>query len=160
MYTKQFITITILTGLFFLFVPGGAQAFSSSAGSEVTLGVTEGETVVTGQIISAGGGGVPSATVHVECNGNNLSTTSGPTGYYIVKYTMTQCAPGDTVTVVASKGSDVGSNARSVSPTGNAFLTVAIIDVQFAIPEFGIIPGAVALLSSIGSIAFIRRKRS
>lgn len=163
MFKKHIMKKTVLsftTFLAFLLVAASpAHAFSSSASSSANLGVTPGYTVVTGSVRKADNSPVPGASVSIQCNSVNVNTTSGADGYYYTVIEDEDCVVGDPVVVTATKDGNAGANGQTVSPTGNAFVNIAIVEVQFAVPEFGMLPGALAMVSSVGTLFMMRRRK-
>jgi hypothetical protein len=137
-----------------------AVMMTSSAFATVQVGSVQG--LVTGP----GNNALVGANVHVVCAHTGTpaqDTTTDGSGYYYVVFSNGTCVNGDLVTVTASK-SGVGSATRSdnmgaqgTSDIGNLHLDLSVIDVP-VVPEFGLITGALALVTSAGSMVFLKRK--
>lgn len=154
---KVLFGFTLLTALVFI-TATPAHAFGSSASTSGTLGITPGYTVVTGSIRKADNSPVPGANVSIKCNSVQVNTTSAADGYYYTVIEDPDCVVGDPVVVTATKDGNAGANGQIVSPTGNAFVNIAIVEVKFAVPEFGMLPGALAMATSVGSLFLMRRR--
>lgn len=103
--------------------------------------------------------GVEGANVNVTCNGNVKTTTSLDDGTYSVIFTETEC-PGDStgVLVVAEKDGVSNSGTGNVHDyTSSIGVYLGVVNVAL-IPEFGLVIGALTLVSAIGVFFFVRRK--
>ena len=115
--------------------------------------------VVVGEV-THGGNAVVGANVSVSCNSFTLTTTTNGTGVYTVQFGNSQCLVGQTVTVNATSGSLNGSNSGLMdngSSFGGIKVDVAVVNVPL-VPEFGLITGAFAALTSGGLFMIKRRK--
>jgi hypothetical protein len=102
---------------------------------------------------------VNDATVTVECvhNGqHNTKNTTSHMGFYSVSYTYNKCDENDHVTVTASKGGLVGTNTGTVREL-RCLADIALINV-IMVPEFGLITGALAFVTSAGSMIILRKR--
>lgn len=156
------IFLTILSAFVIIVSIGAfpAQAQFTGGGSTGASGDADGITFIDGIIYDENGNTIPDADVYVQCGTFSVVVTSGPTGHYATAADQLDCNNGDTVTVTATKGGRTGSNTETVALSGDAFIDVAIVDVVIQIPEFGLVTGGAALLSSAGSLAFLRRRKN
>ena len=140
---KKFLLSFVATFSIALLIP--ASSFALSAKTDITgVVTTSGHTVVSG------------AKVVVVCNGKSRKDTTNASGSYLVQFPAKLCPSGDKATVVATKGSEGGTN-NAIITSATTKLNVNIINVS--IPEFGLIAGIGATL--IGGLAFfvIRRRQ-
>lgn len=104
---------------------------------------------------------IAGADVEVTCNGNVQTTTSLSDGTYTVTYLETgdfSCNNGNDLSVYAEKDGLSGSRTGTIHD--DAFdedWDLAIVNVPI-IPEFGIVIGALTLVSAVGIFFFVRRK--
>lgn len=63
------------------------------------------------------------------------------------------------MTTSASSGSLQGSGTAKANPITELNINLADVDVFVAVPEFGFYTGAIALVGSVGSYAFIRKRK-
>jgi hypothetical protein len=88
------------------------------------------------------------------------SLTSGSAiGDYSVSFPETgknACNGGDTVTVTATKGDLLGTDSEEVVDNMISTLDVAIINIPLT-PEFGLVVGALTVMSAIGIFFFVRQ---
>ncbi|MFW5703912.1 MAG: hypothetical protein ACOCXQ_03675 [Patescibacteria group bacterium] len=154
-------TLTIVSAFVITFWIGAstAQAQFTGGGSTGASGDADGITFIDGIIYDEGGNFIADADVYVQCGTFSIVVNSGPTGHYATAADQLDCNNGDTVTVTATKDGRTGSNSDTVALSGDAFIDVAIVDVVIQIPEFGLVTGGAALLSSAGSLAFLRRRK-
>ncbi len=128
--------------------------------SVMLLSVASASTVIGGTIYNSDfSEEVPGATVTVTCNGNTQTTTSlEADGAYSVWYPSAQCTVGSSLTVSAVKGDLYGSNSGVIHDTDGVIgFDLGIVNVPL-VPEFGLVAGAVTLVSAIGIFFFVRRK--
>lgn len=109
--------------------------------------------------VTGGGSPISGANVSVECNGNIQTDSTDADGGYLVQYTLTECPNGETANVSATKGSNSGSNSGKVNKQ-NSKLNVAMVDVNIALPEMGVVTGGIATLGAGGALLLTRRKRA
>jgi hypothetical protein len=134
----------------------GAKAVSAVVTTEV--GVVEG--VVSGVDNNAVNGANVTVVCHNPGGDVTKTTTTDATGFYLVQYSNYQCVPDYLVTVTAEKDGNSGTregNMVSAGSVGNVHLDIAIVNVPI-VPEFGLITGAFALVTSAGSMFMLRRK--
>jgi hypothetical protein len=119
--------------------------------------------LVKGKVTKPGNVAAAGATVVVSCRHNNISYTRVATtdagGNYSVIYANEppQCLPGDQITVTVFKDDFSGANQANAPVSNNATINVKIFETQ-AIPEFGMISGAAALLTSAGAFYAMRKR--
>ncbi|HEY8999169.1 MAG TPA: hypothetical protein VIM53_02525 [Candidatus Saccharimonadales bacterium] len=128
-----------------------AFAVPSIASAAPTTGA---KTSVSG-VIDNNGKPVKGAHVTVVCNNYSRSTKTNNAGQYSVTFAKGQCAVGDTVTVVASKGGKGGVSSGKVT-ADTMKLNVVIVNV--ALPELGLVTGAGAVLTAGAGFLVVRRK--
>lgn len=147
MINKKFIVSTLLAGLTALSFPAGAFAQVSG-------------TFVTGFVYNASSGNapVPGAQVFVKCNSTTLPATTNGAGKYSVAFDVSDCNNGDVVNVTATKDDLQGSGSDTVDNVAtNINIAVANVFVT-AVPEFGGITSAMAVLASGGAFFAFRRR--
>lgn len=118
-------------------------------------------TVVSGTIYQGDvTNGISDAEVTVSCNGYDETTTSLSDGQYSVTFSASECDYQDDVTVIAEKDELVGTNEGDVSMTYTfgygCKLNVGVINVPL-VPEFGLIAGALTMVSAVGIFFIVRR---
>jgi hypothetical protein len=146
--------ILTFAAIFALVTAVSAKAVSAVTFAPVQVGVVEGLVIKPDNTAAVG------ANVNVVCNGTPLSTTTDASGFYFVQYGNGVCVAGQTVTVDATLGSLHGSKSGTMSAEGyNTYvkLDVAIVNVPM-VPEFGLITGALALVTSAGSMVILRKR--
>jgi hypothetical protein len=124
------------------------------------LGVVSASTLITGQIYNSDYSDVvPGATVTVNCNGHEDVTTSmAPDGVYQVRFPSSECTFGDDLTVSATKDSLYGSKSGVIHDLDGVLgFDLGVVNVPL-VPEFGLVAGAVTILSAVGIFFFVRRK--
>lgn len=99
---------------------------------------------------------ISGANVTVTCNGFNKNTLSNANGVYSVEFIASECTVGDSVTVVAVKGSLSGVETESVYDFGLT-VNLAIVNVPI-VPEFGFVLGLATLLGAVGIFFIVRRQ--
>jgi hypothetical protein len=155
MKTLKLLSVFVIALALFSFV-GVKAAKAMTTAPVVQVGVVEG--LVYGQNNAA----VPGASVSVLCNGHTLPATSDPSGFYFVQYGNGLCVAGQGVTVTATKGALTGTKNGTMQADGATLilkLDVAVVNVPM-VPEFGLITGAVAFLSSGGVFLALKKKRA
>ena len=86
-----------------------------------------------------------------------LTAVTNEYGDYVVNFESTTCSVGNTVRVDAEKeGIGSGSGEGVVDESNSISLNLAIINVT--VPEFGLIVGALTILSAVGIFFFVRRE--
>lgn len=136
----------------------GAVAFGAVAAYPFAAMAQEGGfTVISGTVYNGViTNPVPGVTVKVTCNGGNeQTTTTGGDGSYAVDYDQEVCANGD------SASATVGSVTRTRTVHNlTANIDFADIDIPVSqVPEFGLIPGAFAAMTSVGAFLGLRRRK-
>ncbi len=101
------------------------------------------------------------AVVTLTCNG--ITKTSLPTdvgGVYNVVF-ESGCNTGNLVTATATTGDGkVGTGEGVALPVDILNINLAVANVQVAsVPEFGVIPGAMALITSAGSFLLFKKRK-
>lgn len=114
-----------------------------------------GETTISGYV-SSNGKKVNEAYVTATCNGHTKHFHTTPGGFYTIQFTARRCPPSTLVTVTASKKGQSGANQGNVNNEQHAHINVVIGNV--AVPEFGIITGAAAVIGGVAVLAVIRRR--
>ena len=100
------------------------------------------------------------AEVAVTCNGITRTDTTSINGNYSVTFANLECEQFDTVTAVVDTGSLSGSTAKQATFA----LTVSMPEIILqapnvsSVPEFGIVPGILALAGSIVAYAKIKKQ--
>jgi len=117
-------------------------------------------TTIRGQIMGPDNKPLKLANITVTCDGQTKHTITGANGKYVVIFFgKNVCAAGDTVTVTASKDGNSGSGTGTVDlKRDGRFVDVNFSTLSFSVPEFGTLPGAVALISATGIYFALRRK--
>jgi len=102
---------------------------------------------------------VANATVHVTCNNTERDATSKIDGTYSVEYAPEEGCCFTEVSAYAEKGGVTSDTmtANVQDYTENFDLYLGVINIAL-IPEFGIIIGALTVVSAIGIFFFVRRK--
>lgn len=116
-----------------------------------------GPKVVSGYIYDSEGNPVNGANVVVNIIHNSVVTatksyTTGSSGYYMVSFAPAEWQVGDTLEVLATKGSDQGDNSKVITGEGGES-----IDVHFetAIPQFGSLVGVLLAAGLMGGVAIV-----
>lgn len=144
----KILKISFLTSLLlFVFI------FPTSANAQLSVTGT-----IIGGKVTQNGAPVPGAAVTVNCEGSVRSATTNGGGDYAVTYSKSDCANTDSVTVTASKDGNIGSKDGTVY-NWSADIDLAIVNVVISVPEFGLIPGALAALTSTGIFLNLRRRK-
>ncbi|MFA6005278.1 MAG: hypothetical protein WC775_02215 [Patescibacteria group bacterium] len=105
-----------------------------------------------------GGAGIGGLTVNVTCNGNSRNATTDGNGLYVVDYTRSECPQFGPVSSAVSHNGQSQSDTVYVSDVYTA--TMDFYFGTISVPEFGMIPGAIAAIGSIGTYLALRRKRT
>jgi hypothetical protein len=116
--------------------------------------------VVAGVVSVPGGNPAIGANIHILCNGNTLDTTTDVSGLYEAHFVGGVCAAGQNVTVTATHGGLTGVKNGIMADSGSAGyvkIDVAIVNIPL-VPEFGLITGGMAFLTS-GGVLYLLRKR-
>ena len=119
-------------------------------------GVPAAKTFIEGTVTHLGAP-VSGATVTVVCNGVTQTGVTNGAGRYQFQDTQVNWPLDATVTATATKESLTGSNTGTVDYR-NKEINVAVVNVS-AVPEFGAIAGATAVLLGAVAFVFIRRRR-
>lgn len=107
--------------------------------------------------------GISGATVTGSCVGSNGHTyasspvVTGTNGSYTIVMNGA-CQAGGSFTVTATKDGKSGSVSGTLQPTSNNGHNIGLADVSVALPEMGVVTGAIAALAA-GSAFFIIRRR-
>ena len=122
------------------------------------------QTLVWGKVIdNANAKGIVGAYVHVECNGYELERLSTHSGYYAVFFAQEHCQLGDTVTVTSSYGDLYGVKTGIIDQNLEQWFAVVDMDLTRIdvplVPEFGMIVGALTIVSAIGVFFVVRRDK-
>ncbi len=119
-------------------------------------------TTIRGQILDDEGQPFKFAKVQVNCDGKTQNSITSGQGKYIAIFAGNNCGIGDPVTVTATKDGKSGSSTGIVQNRRDG----RIVDVNFSVvsfninvPEFGLLPGAIAALGSAGAFLAIRRRK-
>ena len=121
-------------------------------------------TIIEGTVYDISSGNpvaVSGATVNITCNEQSKTVTTGGNGQYYAVYTISTCPLGASFSVTAGKENLGGAENGTVD---NRFESLDI-NIGHAnifmtqVPEFGIVTGAMALLTSGGSLFAFRRMR-
>lgn len=146
--------IKFLTALFAAVVLFATTPIQAHAFSGFQVGI------VQGLISGSDNNPVDGASVSVTCNGNTQTATSNAAGFYSVQFANNVCTTGMNASVTATKNSQSGS-ASGVMQDGGTIgflrLDLAVVHVPI-VPEFGLITGLVALATSAGSYAFLKKR--
>jgi hypothetical protein len=133
-----------------------ALLLSVNAGSAFAAQPTH----VFGKVQTSTGSNAGGATVTVTCvhNGttNVLSDTTTNGGVYQIFFDKEDCDSGDSVTIHAIKDGETGSVSTVIPENNN--LKVDIMLAATAIPEFGLMTGVGAILTSAGAFYAMRRR--
>ena len=116
------------------------------------------QTLIAGKIYNADfSDTIEEASVTIDCSGNIQSSTSLSDGAYSVTYDGEACNEGSSLTVSAVKGSLYGSETGIIHDKALAGTwDLAVVNVPL-VPEFGIIIGALTILSAMGIFFVVRR---
>ena len=126
-----------------------SSAFASTYISKVTVSVTDGEGTV-----------IQDATVSVTCGSTTISPTYA-NNLYTGYFGKDKCTQGKQIYATAVWNGKTQSTEPFVIPV-NEKQTLAIVfgdEPVTQVPEFGIVTGAMALLTSGGSLLAFRRMR-
>ncbi|GBE20047.1 MAG TPA: hypothetical protein ENG87_04470 [Candidatus Pacearchaeota archaeon] len=126
------------------------------------LALVSAKTLIAGKIYNADfSDTIEGAEVTITCQGDVQNATSLDDGAYSVVYNETEeggCENGASLTVSAVKGELYGSKTGIIHD--NAFegdWDLAIVNVPL-VPEFGLIAGALTILSAVSVFFFIRKE--
>lgn len=121
------------------------------------------ETVVTGVIYGPDGNPLTTGDVTVICNATSLSMPINPDGTYEIHFDQLHCKAGDTATSQATTPIGTGTNSGLVENTvidgPIVDIDVAIVDVNFTVPEFGVLTGAISVIGIVSSFVYKRTKK-
>jgi hypothetical protein len=149
-----FSSAAVLTFFFLLTTPKPAQACIGRGCIDPP------KTLVTGVVKDSNRHFVSGAQVSVVCTHNLVNTTKTTTtnflGLYFVNYPSSQCDDGDKVTITASKDGLTGTNTGIIKEK-KCFMDIGFVKVVL-VPEFGLLTGALAAISSTGALLFLKRK--
>ena len=107
-----------------------------------------------------GNAAVPNANVFVKCNSTTLPATTNASGKYAVTFDVSDCNDGDALSVSANKDDLQGTNTGTVNEV-TTNINVGVVNVFVSqVPEFGLVTGAMALLTSGGSFLAFRRMKA
>lgn len=116
---------------------------------------------IRGQIIGPDNKPFKIATVTVNCNGISKNTVTGVQGRYIAVFTSNTCKAGSPVTVTAVKDGVSGSGSSTVQLRRDGLfldLNISMLNLNMSVPEFGLIPGILAAITSAGAYIGIKRR--
>lgn len=149
---KNLLSVIVFVAVAVLFMP--IQKAYAVAVVHIDEGVVQG--VVTGSDNSP----VVGAGVSVTCNNVTNTTSTDGSGHYHVEFENGTCQVGYAVTVDASKDSQSGSNSGYMqwqeANEGSVTINVVLAGSP-DVPEFGVITGAFAALTSGGLFLLKRR---
>lgn len=152
------VTKTIIAVIAALALVTGVVGVKSAMAVLTQVGIVEG--VISGPDDNAVVGANITVVCHNAGGDQTKNTTTDGDGFYIVEYTNYQCVAGDKVNVTASKDGQSGTREGEMEDegtVGRVHLDVAIINIPM-VPEFGLITGGLALMTSAGSLFFLRRR--
>ena len=132
-------------------------------------------TVISGKVFNSTNKTVANATVMVTCQHNGTNSTQTTTtlwngpfkGTFLVKFSDSICESKDKVFVTASSGNFVGTTSGTVKDLfGSEGKHHRFFDVDLAVvkvylnmvPEFGLLAGALTMVSAVGIFFVVRRK--
>jgi len=102
---------------------------------------------------------VANANVFVTCNSTTHSVTTNGAGKYASTFSLAECNDGDPIHVSANKNNLSGNGSGTVSNVVTN-INVGVVNVFVSsVPEFGMLTGALALLTTGGSYFALKRKR-
>jgi hypothetical protein len=103
---------------------------------------------------------VPNASVSVTCGSETKGGTTNSLGKYSLTFNNNTCNDGDMIGVHATSGELQGNGGGEVEGI-TADINIGMADVFVSqVPEFGLVTGAIALLTSGGSYLALKRKRA
>lgn len=101
---------------------------------------------------------VANASVFVKCNNTTQTVATNSLGKYAATFSLSDCNDGDSIHVSANKNQLAGSGVGTVSNVVTN-INVGVVNVFVSqVPEFGMLTGALALLTTGGSFFALRRK--
>lgn len=117
-------------------------------------------THVSGQVTGPDGKPFKDADIVIICDGQTDNTkTRGNGNFNKIFIGKNTCEAGDTVTVTATKDGVSGSGSGIVvSRRDGRFVDVNFSVINFSVPEFGLLTGAVALIGSAGTFYALRKR--
>lgn len=151
-FTKLFLALAFSVGVF------GLVASKVWAVTLTQVGVVEG--VVSGTNEDAVSGANVTVVCHHSGGDQTGNTTTDGDGFYFVQFSNYHCVLGDNVTVTATKGGQTGTQngvMQDGGTVGRVHLDVSIVNIPM-VPEFSLITGGLALLTSAGSLIFLRKR--
>jgi len=126
-----------------------------------SLSFTSAYTMIAGKIYNGDYSDTFSgANVTATCNGNVQSMLSNSEGDYSFIYPETGsegCNAGDSLSVSAVKGDLSGFKEGTIISNVVDGWDLAIVNIPM-VPEFGLIVGALTLVSAVGIFFFVRRE--
>ena len=150
---------------FFKFFPAIVFSVVFLTSHSTVLAANNNRTIVSGTV-SENGVLVEAADVTAVCEGIIMSTNTDTIGRYTLIYRDDACDEGSKVTVTAEKSAFIGSGSGIVTHDhydtyGNPVVTLDIDMVVInipSVPEFGLVPGAVALFASSGTFLLLKKR--
>lgn len=113
---------------------------------------------VKGKVRFSNGQKADSASVVASCGSSTQNTTADSNGKFSVTFSENQCFTGNTITVVASKNGNSGSQTTVATDRRNHNIGDVVLNAA-AVPEFGTVTGAVAFMGSLSAFYLFRRKQ-
>lgn len=119
--------------------------------------VNAAEVLVTGVVSDTEGNHIAGADVEAVCANDEIkSAVTGADGSFSMLYADGACTTEDvTVSAYTTEG-QFGVVERPVQEINGISFDVVIADIE-VVPEFGLVPGMLALFGSIGSFLWARR---
>jgi ribosomal protein S17 len=153
---KKFIFLSLISLFFIVFAKSATPTFACEGCHDIP------ETKISGKVKDQDhkkvvGAQVTTVCTHDSQNYNKTTTTNGQ-GKYEVIYPSNQCDDGDSVTVTATKDGATGTDTGIVRER-RCLRDIAIINI-ILVPEFGLITGAFAALTSAGAFWVMKKKNS
>lgn len=130
----------------------------------VFIGFASATTLIAGKIYDGPNfetaSGVPGAIVAVTCNGTQQNVTSLSDGTYSTPFDTAKCGLGSALEAYAQKGGVTSAiETATIHDYSNIQLDFFLGVINIAlIPEFGVIAGALTLVSAVGIFFLVRKK--
>lgn len=113
---------------------------------------------VKGKVRFSNGQKADGASVVASCGSSTQNTSADGNGKFEVTFAANQCFTGNTITVVASKNGNSGSQTTVATDRRNHNIGDVVLNAA-AVPEFGSVTGAIAFMGSVSAFLFFRKRQ-
>jgi hypothetical protein len=120
-------------------------------------------TTIRGEIMGPDGQPFKRADVSITCDGETKTDRTNNQGKYRVRFFGTDhCDVGDVASITVSKDGLTGSATGTVEERRDGRFVdrnFSVVDFAVNVPEFGLLTGAAAALTSVGAFLTLRRRK-